>query len=295
MNISNDYKLTYIPLKVMNKKIFNDYSCIEYQSNNKPVAIVEGRYLNWDSDILGVPCARIDSLWADSQKNMDKLNVALSNILLKMDNDGIRLCDIRIGMHSFDMIHIAEHNGFKLMDVLNIYLSKGESYQKNSNFNQNFRIMANPTLSEKQVIQAEKIAMKAFNYSRLYQDKNIAPHLCDFFYKSLFKNLLKDHNSEIGIALEKDESVAGFYIGFMETDIRLKGGFGYLWIIATASHHIGKRIGSQLLCTFLNTMHKTCSLIEIGTQINNYPANILYKSNNLSVVANVATFHRWNE
>jgi len=279
----------------MKKKSFNGYSCIEYRSDTNPVAIVEGRYLNWDSEILGFSCARIDSLWTDSQKNMDKLDIALSNILSKMDNDGIRLCDIRIGMHSFDMIHIAEQNGFKLMDVLNIYLSKGESYKKNLYFTQNYRILANPTLSEKQVIQAEKIAMKAFNYSRLYQDKNIAPHLCDFFYKSLFKNLLKDSNSMIGMAIEEDESVAGFYIGFVETDIKLKGGLAYLWVIATDPYHIGKGIGTQLLSTFLKTMHKTCNFIEIGTQINNYPANNLYKSNNLSVVANVATFHRWNE
>lgn len=291
--INSNYQSTYIPFDA--KRAYNnqeDYCYLKADKTGKPLVSIHARRLVWDTEVLGIPCARIDSLWMESEDALPQLTHGLKQTLEKMDCDGIQFCDLRIGLHAFNLIHLAEKQGFLLMDVLNIYLSaKSPSALDPGNSEYNIIVPIVPT--DDKVRQAVELGMHSFQYSRMQQDRKICAKNANRFYCRMMGNFLSNPNNYVGMALDADGNVAGFFVGCPDHDISVNGGIGYLWFIAVHEKHTRRSLGKQLLNHFLIGMHKRCALVEIGTQINNRAANSLYSNANLTIIANVASFHKW--
>lgn len=291
--INSNYQSTYIPLNA--KHVYNnqeDYCYLKVDKKGRPLASIHARRLAWDTEVLGIPCARIDSLWMESEDALPQLTDGLKQILEKMNCDGIQFCDLRIGLHAYNLIHLAEKQGFLLMDVLNVYLSaKPPATLAQDNSEYNIIVPIVPTNDK--VRQAVEFGMHSFQYSRMHQDRNICSKNANHFYCQLIGDFLGNPGNYIGMALDKDGNVAGVFVGCPDQDIPVNGGVGYLWLIAVHEKHTKRTLGRQLLNHFLTGMHKRCSLIEIGTQVNNIAANSLYCNSNLPIIAHVASFHKW--
>jgi len=222
------------------------------------------------------------------------LDKALKNVTTNMDNALIDFCDFRTGLHDFRLVHLIEKHGFRLMDVMNIYLSRNspEPAVSASETNQ-YRFSSTSHLLPHDIEQAAEISGNSFINSRLYQDPRIAKAVADRFYRELLLTFIVADDSNVGIAYDEDNYVAGFFIG--RTDFFPESGkrIGYLWLIAVSPQHYGKGLGKKLLSIFLSEMHSFCDFVEIGTQVTNRAANRLYQAAGLHVAANLATFHRW--
>lgn len=268
----------------------------EYSSTavapNGGLAIAMGRKLPWDSEVLGVSCARIDALWADSKEALPNLERAFDDVLAQMASDKIKLCSVRIGLQAFPLVHMAEAKGFRLMDVLNVYLSRAQPKTVPERArNERYRI----TADRKEIIErreeALEIGAESFRHSsRLYEDPRIPEKKANAFYRQLLDYFLHKEEACTGLALDEAERVAGFFLGLEDEKNK---NLAYLWMLAAAPLHRGKGLGRLLLNNFLREMHLRCPLGEIGTQANNPAANGLYQSAGLPLVANVATLHRW--
>lgn len=291
--IHSNYQSTYISLDAKhacNNQV--EYCYLKVDKKGKPLASIHARRLVWDTEVLGMPCARIDSLWMESEDALPQLTRGLKHILEKMDCDGIQFCDLRIGLHAYNLIHLAEKQGFLLMDVLNIYLSTKSPASLDQN-NSEYNIIVPIVPTDDKVRQAVDFGMHSFQYSRMHQDRNICSKNANHFYCRLIGNFLSNPDNYVGMALDRDGNVAGFFVGCSDQDIPVKGGVGCLWLIAVDEKHTRRTLGKQLLNHFLTGMHKRSSFIEIGTQINNIAANLLYHNSNLPIIANVASFHKW--
>lgn len=254
-------------------------------------AHVSARKLAWDTEALGVNCARIDALWMRDGAH-SALKEAFAYSLEMMDKDKIEFCDIRIGLHEFGMINIAESLGFRLMDVLNIYLSKRsplDVYNQNSSY----KIITPKFISIDDYEQIDQISKNLFIFSRLYNDVKIKKKTADDFYSSLVQYFLEKKSSVINIALDQNKCVVGFAIGHDDGEDLNSESLGYLWVIGVSPKHMHRGIGFLLCNHFLQEYHKKCATIEVGTQVNNFAANSIYLKAGLSVVANVAALHRW--
>lgn len=256
--------------------------------------VVEARRLAWDSRVLARSCGRIDALWARNTGQLGALEEALARTLARMDEVGIELCDLRTGLHDFRLVHLAERSGFRLMDVMNTYVSRppAEALQPVVTAG-DCLIEMGPRLSLQEIEQVAMLAASSFRYSRLYQDSRIATAVADSFYRELLRTIIAADDSHIGIAFDGQKEIAGFYIGKIEPCVDSEQRVGCLWLIAVAPGHLGKGLGAALLKSFLAKMHQTCQFVEIGTQATNLAANRLYQAAGLQTAACVATFHRW--
>jgi len=284
--INNNYQDAYLALSKPEKGGSVDY-CSTAMGPDGVKALALGRKLLWDAEILGEQYGRIDALWARSKEALTDLERAFDDVLRQMDSDGVKVCDVRIGLHAYSLIHMAEARGFRLMDALNIYLSQSplKSVAEGS-----CRVIEGRIENIKHREEVLRIGAKCFTHSRIYADPRIPKERGDLFYQRLLNCFLLKEKACTGLALGEAGEVCGFYLGHEDEG---NSDLGYLWLLAVAPGHRGKGIGEQLLNSFLREMHRRCSFVEIGTQVNNHAANSLYQQAGLRTAANAATLHRW--
>jgi ribosomal protein S18 acetylase RimI-like enzyme len=256
-------------------------------------AFVSARPLDWDSEVFGVPCARIDLLWAADAEALPLLEDLLADCLLAMERDAVALCDVRIGLHDLRLVHLVERQGFRLMDVLNIYLSEASLPDPGKSFG-GYSIVDEPARLGPAKEDVRALASTAFSHSRLYNDAHIPKEKADLFYEKLVDAFLQRDKNTLQVALDEEQKPAAFSISLEEEELPLDDAFSYLWLISVSPAHARKGLGQFLLHSTLHELHKTSKYVEIGTQINNGPANKIYARAKLPLVANLATFHRWS-
>ena len=89
---------------------------------------------------------------------------------------------------------------------------------------------------------------------------------------------------ELGVAVQSKYFAVGGVV---------PGGLGLLWLIAVRPDCAGRGLAKPLLLAFLLASRRHFDHVEIGTQSDNVPANRLYQSVGLKLVANAVTLHRW--
>ncbi len=255
-------------------------------------ALISAEYLEWDTEVLGVRSARINTLWCMNVSHISELEDLLNKVISKMENDGIKFVDLRVGLHSFPMIQMSERAGFILTDVMNIYLSKTPPAEVNPH--PDYHLVTTKPEKQTDIETVLSISKNLFRFSRMYQDLHISKAVADDFYSKLVRYFMTKENTLFTIAY-KGDTPAAFYIGMQDMSLPIDNTLGYLWLIGVAPEHAGKGLGKYMLNHFLINLHKTCDLVEIGTQINNLPANTIYNRAQLPIVANIASFHRWTK
>lgn len=254
-------------------------------------ASVTGRYLEWDTEVIGVPSGRIDLLWCKSKEFITELDSLFSDCIRAMKSDGIKFIDLRIGLHVLPMVQLAEKHGFFLTDILNIYLSQSPPEPIQIPADYSIRLGRPQELHDRESIF--EIAKNLFSHSRMYQDMNIHEQTADEFYSKLVNHFMFKDDTLFAVAYAESRPAA-FYIGMQDSgNPSVSKSLGYLWLIGVSPEHSGKGLGNFLLNHFLINMHKTCDLVEIGTQVNNLPANKIYNRAGLPLKANLASLHYW--
>ena len=123
MTFFSNYQQDYLPSSIKNVDACTEFGDV-VTINGNCLAVVTAFRLSWDTNILSIPCARIQGLWCKDDSSLVMLDKAFKNVTTKIDNALIDFCDFRTGLHDFRLAHLAEKHNFHLMDVMNIYVSR---------------------------------------------------------------------------------------------------------------------------------------------------------------------------
>jgi GNAT superfamily N-acetyltransferase len=245
--------------------------------------------LQWDTDVLGILSARINTFFAFRD---NWLREDLCQLIIKthdfLQAKGIKFSSCRICSDDWVLADILMENGWVPRDMLNVYISPDISNNEACCDN-------TETLDKVEVIRYindEEFA-GCFSSARLHRDPRIDTSLATTFYRKLFNNILSRLDSVlVGVRLRGQ--LAGMAIG--AEDIALSKMVGrkisYLWQIAVFKEFRGLGLSLKLLNGFLAHM-RDVDVIEIGTQFDHVPANRLYLRAGLHLTANAITFHKW--
>jgi ribosomal protein S18 acetylase RimI-like enzyme len=133
-----------------------------------------------------------------------------------------------------------------------------------------------------------------FIHSRIYNDDKISRNKASLFYRRLFEALYKQPDI-VRVGLFKGKRLIGFALGnrdgFLLKSAKFK--LGYLGEIVIDPSFRGRGYSKLLLRRFSEIISRKVDYLEIGTQINNGPANRLYTAEGFNLVANAVTMHKW--
>ena len=210
------------------------------------------------------------------------LGYLIDNILHKTDESGYRLLTCRITAEDTFLAHALEERGFRLCDVLNIYVSELD--------------VSELTVADEkdEAIKILDRCLEDMSWGRVYQDPNIDHSLAKKFYRDSSAWILSQ-KCHVTIARVNGHSV-GLAIGIIDQQIsdNISRNFGALWLIAVDREYRGMGVGKKLLQDFSKEFSTQVDLLEIGTQVSNIPANRMYLKANYQPLTQALTFHRWS-
>ena len=258
-----------------------------YEKNDDPKGVGKIQRLDWDSKILGVDSARIGSLYFlkdDTEPYQTRLNM-VEKLLYEATEGSHKFLTCRISADDIFLAHALEEKGFRLCDVLNIYLRKmGDTLSVQSNGRKEVR---------KEAMEILARCLDGMTWGRMYQDPCIDNKLAVKFYLETSKKIL-NQESHITIARDKGRGI-GVAIGVVDQDISKNIGsrYGVLWLIVVDPSYQGKGFGNALLSQFIEEFSDQTDLLEIGTQVSNRSANRMYIKANCYPLTQALTFHWW--
>lgn len=148
------------------------------------------------------------------------------------------------------------------------------------------------TLNSQEKLKIIKIASKAFEHSRFYNDGNIEKELANKIFEKWVENSF-ENNSKRFILYKSDEEVLGFLLlninDFNEEII--------IELIAVDNSVVAKGIGKILMNKFESSFSSEKYgkyLFKVGTQINNITAMNFYIKHNYKMSRESRTYHIWN-
>ena len=252
-------------------------------------------HLDWDTHCFGFEVAKIANFFGNQTESKATL---LEEVKAYARAEGVKLLTCRVAYDDFSSLHALEEVGFRIVDAMNIFLWDSQwstpGGQRNSVTPDG--VMVSPLeKGDWNTHQAvREIAMSAFRHSRLDNDPRFSIVQVRTFYERLLNSFLEKQESLILVA-RIDDTAAGFILGAEDIELseHLAYSLGYLWLVAVDEAFAGRGVGQTLFDVFMQRFSRQVRFIEVGTQINNYPALNLYARNGLKLVSSLVTMHLW--
>ena len=245
--------------------------------------------LEWDSIFFGFSCAKIDGMYFSQRASReDTRRRLLSEILGDEAAKDAILLSCRIRADDYPLTQELEAEGFRLVDVMTIFNKElnGPGVSK----------VGDTVLeeSDSNIVPLLEECINGMHFGRMFSDPHITIEKAREFYLEVSKHYLSKEASTITVQYEGAD--AGLAIGVIDDGVSgyLKRRYGYLWFIGLLPEFKGRRLGHELFSLFCQEFSNSCDLLEIGTQIHNYPATRIYESGNCRISSHLLTFHRWN-
>jgi len=259
-----------------------------------PQALAKVEELDWDTDCFGFKVARVASLFGQDVESKTRL---LERIKADARAVGVRLLTCRVAYRNFTSLHALEAIGFRMADAMNILLwdRRWGQQQRGHDRNADGIVVRELEPRDDETRQALRgLSGTAFSTGRVANDPAFSPAQVARFYERLCESSLNDRRALILVAW-MDGRPAGFVLGDEDDEIKRNLGvsLGCLTLIAVDEASAGRGVGRALVRAFLQRMQSRVELVEVGTQIDNYPALNLYTGLGLKLVSSLVTFHLW--
>ena len=244
--------------------------------------------LEWDSAILGIPSAKINAFFVFGNQWTDANSLSLVEDAEVMLRDmGAKFASCRICYSNRPLIDALLMNGWQLRDILAIYVAPSPPPRSSPNTAQ---------IVDLAPLEATNFLdhfSSSFRHARMYRDPKISQAIADHFYRRLCERVLQNASGKTVGILSKTR-VAGIAVGGFDADLKkqLNINLTYLWQITVFPEFRGMGLSAALLRGFQNRF-QNADVIEIGTQIDNVPANRLYSRAGLRHSATAITLHKW--
>ena len=240
-------------------------------------------HLNWDSEFFGVDTARIENLLfsQDSKAPFEIRANLIGQIVERADKGNAKFLSCRITAEDTLLAQALEEQGFRLCDILNVYVKTLKRIDKiiPDRREEAFRVLDH--------------CLGGMKWGRVYQDPNIEKSKAREFYQQISVSMLSK-DCHVTIARENGLGV-GLAIGVLDPKVSefMDKPYGVLWLIAIAPEFHGRGVGKKLLKKFIKEVSGLYDFLEIGTQVSNVGANKMYLSVGCNLLTQALTFHRW--
>jgi ribosomal protein S18 acetylase RimI-like enzyme len=238
--------------------------------------------------------AKVETLICEDRDNRDVRAGLVRAVLAHCRRAGVRHLSVRLDAEDLATVDVLERNGFRLVDAMCIFLyDLKEQPVLDPSSTGDFRVRP---IRKAEVSAIRAMAQEAFRQGRFHRDGNLPQDRSDALYAGLARALRKDGTAEI-LAAEVAGKCVGFIAGVPDHALNpfLAKRLAYLWLVTVLPEYCGRGIATGLTKALLAALAGKVDLVEIGTQVYNYPALRLYQRLGCRPVSSVLTFHRWEE
>lgn len=240
--------------------------------------------LEWDTELFGIPAARLDLLdacgpYAGARIEKQKL---LASVLAQCRKAGIRHLSARVDTGNFTTIHVLEEAGFELIDGIQTFLLSLDG--------NHFPVPSGTRFFEaRDLPEVLRIGRTAFVFDRFHADHALLPAVADMVNESWTRNCCVGTAADAVLVAEEDGRVASY----VTCQADRKAGRGIIVLVATAEWARGRgaahRASAAAMHWFANQGLKC---VEVGTQLRNVPAARLYESLGFRMTRTSLTFRK---
>jgi dTDP-4-amino-4,6-dideoxy-D-galactose acyltransferase len=232
------------------------------------------KILDWDSDFLGYPVARVDSF----SKEQREWKVILARLKIQ----GVKLAYWQVQPYNISFQEFAEENNGKLVDIkttYSIHLTKNECFANNS-----IEILEDKEPNK----QLLNLGIQCGAYSRFSIDKNISHEKFEELYRLWIINSVKKSLADDVLVYKFQDRIVGLVTVYEKEKI------GNIGLIGVDEDFRGRGIGKALLNAVKNYFFsKGIQKINVVTQGQNQAAYKLYESAGFDVLEQYEFYHFW--
>jgi GNAT superfamily N-acetyltransferase len=262
------------------------------------LAVAVARRLPWDTQVLGVPAARIE--WLAARRDpveMAGLDVVLSRTLEWTRREGIRFLDVKINSQDIHLVPFVERHGFHLMDLLTIHAMDLKRYVP--------RAVPAPcvlrSLIPSDVPILAELTAQAFsdqfaNLNRFVVDPHFSRDSVETFHREWFRNCANGSQARhVCVATLADAPIGYLAIQHLADLERLSGRRLATVPLNAVSHEARGRGIYKALCTeaFDWLRRNGYDAVEVRTQVSNLAVERTWQAFGGYLAASYFTFHRW--
>lgn len=210
------------------------------------------------------------------------------NIIKELVNENIQMAILRVDSNNLDIVHIAEKNGFELMDTLVRYTIE---------LNRLPHLELDPRSEIRPVKIGETkllmdIAKESFNdyYGHYHKDPKLSKDTCTEIYVDWIHRSCEVN----GVANQVFVGVVDNQISGFSTAVITKENIGEFALAAVSKQARGYGIYSNFVKNLINYFsEKGCVAFEVDTQINNIFVQRAWVAMGLRLYKSEYTFHKW--
>lgn len=268
------------------EKDVKDNNVIQFSSaSGSLVAVVEIQ--EWDSLILGIRTGKIkDIFWPEREIPYEEIKIFARSLDKYFQDLHLSFINFRLSLSETELWQAFIEVGWKPVDIMTIYCCDKLTEYKITRKEQAFSWEEAKELFDR--------CPDLFRHARMFRDHRIPQQKAALFYKELLHWQVNNPKA-IRACLRDQGHFYGLAIGTPDewllhaADLHL----AYLWLIGLDPLYQGRKLSRALLEEFLAQAAKVVDMVEIGTQVDNIPANRLYISVGAKPVATAITLHRW--
>lgn len=261
----------------------NYYIALE---NEEIEGIIGFKHLNFEAQILGIPCAGIGLLYAKGgyEKEMTTKNLLLKTFGEWANKNTIQFVSTKVESDDISSVHALEDDGFRMIESATIFrydfkrlpLNLGQVQKNTIRF---------ATATDFNAI--ENLAYESFKYDRFHKDARFDKKLASNLKRKWIENSCKNGNHVIFVA-DVDGEVGGFLTCHLP-----QGSSSWTDLIAVSDKFRGRSIGVELFYKAQEWFSTRCNVLYASTQISNIPSLNTHLRAGFKLHSNAFTFHKW--
>jgi dTDP-4-amino-4,6-dideoxy-D-galactose acyltransferase len=249
-----------------------------------PAGAAAWRTLEWDTEQLGIPAARLDLLeasgsYADARAHKREL---LTAVLEQCRERGIRHLSARVDTGDVATIPALEEAGFELIDGI-----------------QTFRLRIHGNLlpaapgtrlfEPGDLPEVLEIGRTAFCFDRFHADSALPPAVADRVNENWTRNCCLGIAADAVVVAQEEGRVASYVTCRADP----QAGYGIIVLVATAEWARGRGAARRASTAALHWFaERDLEAVEVGTQFRNIPAARLYESLGFRLTRTSLTFRK---
>jgi len=260
---------------------------------NKARGFANYSFLDWDSEQLGMPAARIDHLIAHGtyqEQQHIKTNL-IEQLIADAQAQGAWHLSVRVDSSDLSSLHVLETAGFITVDSILSYAMKIKCYEP-PKIETDFEIRL---ATHEDAETTAELARQAYKHDRFHSDPFISKERANELHANWLRNSCSGRAADVVIIAEDESGLLGFVTCNLQRDTEKAFGqlLGTIVLVATAPNARGRGVGYATTFAALEWFRSQgCGVVEVGTQLRNIPASRLYQKCGFSLVGSSVTLRR---
>jgi dTDP-4-amino-4,6-dideoxy-D-galactose acyltransferase len=250
-------------------------------------------HLEWDSEQLGMPAARVDLLVSAGgyQEALERKTSLLRTAVEECRLRGVRYLTARVSAADLSTVHALARSGFDLVDgILTFSMTLGQAGPRTARGDLELRPFEPGDLE-----QILAIARDAYTCDRFHADRSLPEGIADRLYAAWVRRCCSGEEADAVVVAARNGRVLAYVTCKIVPSSGREGTprAGSIGLVATAGEARGQGIARAALDGALDWFRtQNVHTVEVGTQMQNMPACRLYEQNGFRMSRMGLTYRR---